>query len=157
MLLGRDSRILLQGIDADHKIRDLVLLDHIPMLGQRLAFNGAATRVRLGEPRQHDRLFPLEVRQRVGLTVRGLELEIRSGIADLQVSGPHGERTASQERHAEYDHHPSLLHSPSKNLGQDMRYASAEIKGSCFEPKIGPGDAVKSSKVANLNGGIVWS
>jgi hypothetical protein len=36
-------------------------------------------------------------------------------------------------------------------LGQDMRYASAEINGSCFEPKICPGDEVKRSKVARLN------
>src|SRR5215813_13407025 len=42
-------------------------------------------------------------------------------------------------------------------LGQDMRYASAEIKGSCFEPKIGRSDVVKSSKVSNLNGRKVWS
>ena len=40
---------------------------------------------------------------------------------------------------------------------QDMRYASAEIKGSCFEPRVGPSDVVKSSKVANLNGRKVWS
>jgi hypothetical protein len=42
-------------------------------------------------------------------------------------------------------------------LGQDMRYASAEIKGSCFEPKICLGDVMKSSKVAKLNGRKVWS
>ena len=35
--------------------------------------------------------------------------------------------------------------------GQDMRYASAEIKGSCFELKICLGDVVQSSKVAKLN------
>jgi hypothetical protein len=40
----------------------------------------------------------------------------------------------------------------TRKLGQDMRYASAEIKGSCFEPKICPGDVVKSSKVAKLKG-----
>jgi hypothetical protein len=45
----------------------------------------------------------------------------------------------------------------SLKLGQDMRYASAEIKGSCFEPKICLGDVMKSSKVAKLNGRKVWS
>ena len=35
-------------------------------------------------------------------------------------------------------------------LGQGMRYASAEINGSCFEPKIGTGAVVKRSKVARL-------
>jgi Putative transposase of IS4/5 family (DUF4096) len=44
-----------------------------------------------------------------------------------------------------------------QKLGQDMRYASAEIKGSCFEPKICLGDVMKSSKVAKLNGRKVWS
>jgi hypothetical protein len=34
--------------------------------------------------------------------------------------------------------------------GQGMRYASTEINGSCFEPKIGTGDVVKRSKVARL-------
>jgi hypothetical protein len=42
-------------------------------------------------------------------------------------------------------------------LGQDMRYASAEIKGSCFELKFCLSDVMKSSKVAKLNGRKVWS
>ena len=33
-------------------------------------------------------------------------------------------------------------------LGQGMHYTSAEINGSCFEPKFCPGDVVKRSKVA---------
>src|SRR5215470_11892070 len=101
MLLRGKSLVLLQWIDADHKIRDLVLLNHVAMFRQRLALDGTATGVRLGEPRQHDRLFPLEVRQRVGLAIRALELEIRRGIADLQVSSPREDRIASQERDAE--------------------------------------------------------
>jgi hypothetical protein len=38
-----------------------------------------------------------------------------------------------------------------EKLGQDMRYPSAEICGSCFEPKIDPGAVVKCSKMARLN------
>jgi hypothetical protein len=47
--------------------------------------------------------------------------------------------------------------SPQWKLGQDMHYVSAEIKGSCFEPKICLGDVVKSSEVAKLNGRMVWN
>ena len=38
-----------------------------------------------------------------------------------------------------------------EKLGQGMRYASAEINGSCFEPKFGTNAVVKCSKVARLN------
>jgi putative transposase len=43
------------------------------------------------------------------------------------------------------------IHDTLRKLGQDMHYASAEIKGSCFELKICPNDVLKSSKVAKLN------
>ena len=36
-------------------------------------------------------------------------------------------------------------------LGQDMRYPSVEMCGSCFEPKIDPGAVVKRSKMARRN------
>jgi hypothetical protein len=38
-----------------------------------------------------------------------------------------------------------------QKLGYDMRYPSAEINGSCFEPKIGTDHVIKRSKVAKLH------
>ncbi len=79
------------------------------MLGQRLALNRTALRVRLGEPRQDHRLLALEIGQFVRVAVARLEREIGRGVTHLQFACRRRHSSKAQQRKPNPEE-PNLCH-----------------------------------------------
>ena len=76
--------VVIEGIDADGKKRDVECANLIAALTERLALCRSTRAVRSGEPGEHDRLLSLKLRQPVGAAIGARQLKIWSRIAGLQ-------------------------------------------------------------------------
>ena len=79
----RERGVVVDVVDARHEVDDVVLLDLVAVLRERLALDGAALRERFGEP-GHDHVgLAAVLRELVGLAIGALQTEVGRHVADL--------------------------------------------------------------------------
>src|SRR4029077_18365087 len=95
--------VVLGCVDADHEIRSVELPNQSPALTERVALGRSTTGEGFRKPPQHDPV-PSEILEAVGLAIGARKREVRSRVADLELSarvlgsGRTGEQTARDER-----------------------------------------------------------